>query len=210
MVTATRLRPAERGAALLVVVLVITLLSAVGLFAMRSASLVDSATGYNRQLIQTSAMAELAVHAAAAAISAHPQSLVNELDAQQSPSADGPPRCKATAAIPGTPCVAYDSAYIFNHKTDATIATLDALPGFLGQGETRADFHVEVFSLAPSGYWTSGKSIDDKLLRVAVQAEARIRPITAVPTSTTCSTTSAPATSVQRIRATIRFDQEGF
>jgi len=48
----------ERGAALFVVVMVITLLTAVGIFAARSTSLVDAATGYGRQAAQTLALAD--------------------------------------------------------------------------------------------------------------------------------------------------------
>ena len=48
----------QRGAALFVVVMVITLLTAVGIFAARSTSLVDAATGYGRQASQTLALAD--------------------------------------------------------------------------------------------------------------------------------------------------------
>jgi hypothetical protein len=51
-------RSSERGAALFVVVMVITLLTAVGIFAARSTSLVDAATGYGRQAAQTVALAD--------------------------------------------------------------------------------------------------------------------------------------------------------
>jgi len=54
----SRSHQAERGAALFVVVMVITLLTAVGLFAVRSTSLVDAATGYARQAAQTTALAD--------------------------------------------------------------------------------------------------------------------------------------------------------
>ena len=46
-------RQDERGAAVFIVVMVVTLLTAVGVFAIRSASLVDVASGYNRQSLQT-------------------------------------------------------------------------------------------------------------------------------------------------------------
>jgi hypothetical protein len=48
----------ERGAALFVVVMVITMLTGVGLFAARSTSLVDAATGYARQAAQAVALAD--------------------------------------------------------------------------------------------------------------------------------------------------------
>jgi hypothetical protein len=55
-----RHRRSERGAAVFVVVMVITLLTAIGVFALRSASLVDQATGYDRQMAQTLALTEYA------------------------------------------------------------------------------------------------------------------------------------------------------
>lgn len=58
-------RRRQRGAALFLVVLVITVLAAVGMFAMRSASLVDVAAGYNRQGVQAAFLADFASRAAA-------------------------------------------------------------------------------------------------------------------------------------------------
>src|SRR5690606_38428134 len=57
---------AQRGNALFVVVMVITLLTAVGLFAMRSASLSNLAAGYNRQGTQTLYLSEFGTRSAAA------------------------------------------------------------------------------------------------------------------------------------------------
>ncbi|HMJ10125.1 MAG TPA: hypothetical protein VK524_01905, partial [Polyangiaceae bacterium] len=55
-----RRRSSERGAAVFIVVMVITLVTAIGVFAARSASLVDIATGYDRQLVQTRLLSEYA------------------------------------------------------------------------------------------------------------------------------------------------------
>lgn len=61
-------RRQERGAAVFVVVLAITLLTAVGVFALRSASLVDQAAGYDRQASQTLYLSEYAGRAVAAEV----------------------------------------------------------------------------------------------------------------------------------------------
>ncbi|MFO0571650.1 MAG: hypothetical protein U0263_38840 [Polyangiaceae bacterium] len=61
-------RRRERGAAVFVVVLTITLLTAVGVFALRSASLVDQAAGYDRQASQTTYLTEYAARSVAAEI----------------------------------------------------------------------------------------------------------------------------------------------
>lgn len=65
-----RLRKAsgERGAAVFVVVLAITLLTAIGVFAVRNASLVEQAAGYGRQASQTAYLTEYAARAVAAEI----------------------------------------------------------------------------------------------------------------------------------------------
>ena len=51
-------RQNQRGAAVFIVVMVITLLTAVGMFAARSASLVDVASGYGRNAMQTQYVSE--------------------------------------------------------------------------------------------------------------------------------------------------------
>lgn len=54
------LRAGERGAALFIVVLVIMLVSAIGIFAVRVSSLVQVASGYNRRSVSASYVADLA------------------------------------------------------------------------------------------------------------------------------------------------------
>jgi hypothetical protein len=51
-------RENQRGAAVFIVVMVVTLLTAVGIFAARSASLVDVASGHNRHSMQTQYVSE--------------------------------------------------------------------------------------------------------------------------------------------------------
>lgn len=57
-------RRSERGATVLVVVCVLTLLSGIGVFAIRSIGKVDQAVGFSRQSSQTMAVAELGTTAA--------------------------------------------------------------------------------------------------------------------------------------------------
>jgi hypothetical protein len=56
----------QRGAAVFIVVMVLTLLTAVGVFAVRSASLADVAAGYDREASQASLIAQYATVAGAA------------------------------------------------------------------------------------------------------------------------------------------------
>jgi hypothetical protein len=60
-----RRRRGQRGAAVFIVVMVLTLLTAVGIFAVRSASMADIAAGYDREAAQTSLVAQYATTTAA-------------------------------------------------------------------------------------------------------------------------------------------------
>jgi hypothetical protein len=59
-------RRGERGAAVFIVVMAIVLLTGIGVFAVRTASMVDLAAGYDRQATQTHHLSELAGRTAAA------------------------------------------------------------------------------------------------------------------------------------------------
>jgi len=72
LIARVRDRREQRGAAVFLVVMVMTIIAAIGVFSMRSASLVDLATGYNRQAIQTTFMAEYAARAAATYLEKNP------------------------------------------------------------------------------------------------------------------------------------------
>lgn len=96
----------QRGAALFVVVMVITLLTAVGLFAVRSTSLVDAATGYARQAAQTTALADYGLQLVASELGEGRADRVFQLmdrRDQYCPSYDFTPPLPAPQ-----PCYAYD------------------------------------------------------------------------------------------------------
>ena len=59
-------RKGERGTTVLVVVMATTLITAIGVFAVRNISQIDQAVGYSRQAAQTNAFAELGTSAAMA------------------------------------------------------------------------------------------------------------------------------------------------
>jgi len=63
-------RKGERGTTVVVVVMVTTLITAIGIFAVRNVSQIDQAVGYSRQSAQTNALAELGTTAAITEIGA--------------------------------------------------------------------------------------------------------------------------------------------
>ena len=62
----TRPRSGQRGAAVFIVVMVLTLLTAVGIFAVRSAAMADAAAGYDREGAQAALVAQYGITATAA------------------------------------------------------------------------------------------------------------------------------------------------
>jgi hypothetical protein len=72
-------RASQRGAAVFVVLLVITLLTTLGVFAVRSSSLSTSASGYGRQMTQTHYVAEYGIVGAAAYLDVRAQAMSDKM-----------------------------------------------------------------------------------------------------------------------------------
>jgi hypothetical protein len=104
----------ERGAALFVVVMVITMLTGVGLFAARSTSLVDAATGYARQAAQAVALADYGAQLVASELGegrAERVFQLMDLRNQFCPTYGNPaawPPAWTTAGLTPQACYAYD------------------------------------------------------------------------------------------------------
>jgi hypothetical protein len=107
-----RCRSSERGAAVFIVVMVITLLTAVGLFAARAASLVDLAVGYDRQAVQTQYLSEYAGRLAALEFADPVKATLYNQRLQQ--AFDGAEKCPSNALVPNTlpspPCLKLGTA----------------------------------------------------------------------------------------------------
>ena len=101
-IAVNRLRGTERGAALFVVVMVITLLTAVGIFAARSTSLVDAATGYGRQAAQTLALADYGAKLVASELGEGRATRVFQLMDQRDQY------CPTYGTVSNQPCYAFD------------------------------------------------------------------------------------------------------
>ena len=95
-----RTRQAERGAAVFIVVMVLTLLTAVGLFAVRSASLADLAAGYDREGAQAALVAEYAVTASAAYLANDPTTVLRSFELSKGEA--NPTQCQSNAIPAGT------------------------------------------------------------------------------------------------------------
>jgi hypothetical protein len=172
----------ERGAAVFVVVMAITLLTAVGLFAAHSATLVDQASGYARLARQTQSVAEYGTLTAAAELSTGASGAYVE---QLTKSGD---LCRANTGLSGTPpCYKLFAdqldkrtyALTSRHLIESTAG--DGTPGSFGKDATTVgDFVVELtdpgpVSRAAAGTDIGGTGTSFRYLKVTATTTAQVR-----------------------------------
>jgi len=202
--------PAERGAAVFIVVMVLTLLTAVGLFAVRSASLADVAAGYDREGAQAALVAEYAISASAAYLANDPGTVVKGYLAS---IAVAPQPCQSNA-MPGPfpPAKPWPGCYRLEltelqssfGKTGESVfapANLSGSPSgstsSLNANETtNATFVVEVTDLAKTGVPAEGDDAKVSTVLMTLTAISQVRPAAACAASL-----SAPTAGQQMMRA---------
>lgn len=208
-------RQAERGAAVFIVVMVLTLLTAVGIFAVRSSSLADVAAGYDREGAQAALVAQYAVTASAAYLANPAISgtlLAAYADTVKNLKANAP-QCQSNALpapIPlGSPspgCAKLDSndiqtsvsktagAFVFAPTNQSggpgTTSSLNA------NETTNAFFVVEITEVAKTGVPSPGSSTSPVMMNITAMAQVR-------PTDACVNGTTAPAAGQQVMRAMI-------
>jgi hypothetical protein len=210
-----RTRQAERGAAVFIVVMVLTLLTAVGLFAVRSASLADLAAGYDREGAQAALVAEYAVTASAAFLANDPTTVLRGFELSKK---SNPRQCQSNAIPAGTfpgpeprpGCYRLDLDEVQNSFRRTTGETVFALPNLVGgptgstsslniHEKTNATFVVEVTDAAHTGVPEAGASVSaPSPILMTLTAISHVRPAAACAASD-----SAPAAGQQVMRAMV-------
>lgn len=194
-----RRRREERGAAVFVVVLVLTLITAIGVFSMRAAGLVDLATGFNRQNVQASFLAEFAVRATASYLSDNPRLLDD---------AERPANCAPAllAADPQATCYPLESITLtaaYNASAPQTFS--DGLTGMLSvpgnATQVQANLSAELTEPGPaSTAFAPGFEVGTPFRQVTVTSRARVFP-TGGGATQECSAGSRESLSQQIVRA---------
>jgi hypothetical protein len=184
-----RRRAPERGAAVFVVVLVVTLLSALGLFAVRSATLTNLASGYNRQATQTHYMGEYALLLMAAELGGP----ARQNYAEEMWSGTHSDKCQASASLTNPTCF---PVYYLDIETRVQSyeptnellipTTADGVtPGSLGPGHLEGDFRVELTDIheggAAKGMALTGAHTLPRFFWITVTATGQVRPESADP-----------------------------
>jgi hypothetical protein len=156
----------QRGAAVFIVVMVLTLLTAVGIFAVRSASMADVAAGYDREAAQASLVAQYATTATAAYLATP---MGSTIISKIQPSLN----CQSNKTL-SAPCFKMGSSMLEVSTLAASGEDLfeTSSSSLNANGKTVADFMVELTDAAPTGVPSAG---GQHSVQVAVTATAQVQ-----------------------------------
>jgi len=193
-----RSRRSERGAVIFIVIMVLTVLSAIGIFAARAAGLNQRMSGYARQATQTAYVAEYGTLA-----------MIDELSGDRkaiylAEMAKGTELCRADERISGVatmglPCYrVYMSELQDRLQEDKSGITMfdDTAAGSFGSTELRGDFVVELTDRSRAGRAIAGMDqggVGPRFrydqVTLTTTGQVRPNPGAAVPNTAVCSTT---------------------
>jgi hypothetical protein len=187
---------------MLVVILVVTMLMGVGMFAARSATLATSASGYNRQMTQTHYWTEFAMLTATAELSTLRKGAYVTLMQQKPADCDSAKNLGANTVVSNYTC------YIFGYSdlelslanegsNTLIINPSGTTPGSLGRSQLDARFEVEMTDLGPAMPPVDGQDLTGggalQYRSVTLNANGQIRLPTAAGSPASASTELARA-----------------
>jgi hypothetical protein len=205
-------RRRARGMTVYIVLLVIAMLSAVGVFATRSASLAVAQSGYFRQSVQTHYVTEYAVLATLAAIETDTPGYIAEMEAhteEYQATEVGSEWRKCRTYGENQRCYKFAKAGIESRLSGATLIAdrpndpggepLDE-PGSLGRADVEANFMVEATELAQVVGPIAGQRATDMpvtFYAVTLSSTGQVGPPGAPGNSFTSAATSVETARVQ-------------
>jgi Tfp pilus assembly protein PilX len=194
----SRRRRRQGGAAIFLVVMVLTIIAAIGVFSMRSASLVDKATGYSRQSVQATAMAEYAARTAATYLESNPE------------------LASSTARVPGceqglqdidpdAPCTVFKNGMLAEAlMANAPTTPENGMTGFMSlpsdPTQVTTEFVTEMSEPSMASVTASPGFTSGLFKQVTFTSIARVFPTSGSDT-TVCSPTARETVSQQTVRA---------
>ena len=205
-IPASRRRAGARGAAVFVVVLVITMLTTIGLFAARSASLSTAASGHGRQMTQTHYMTEYAMLGALSELSTERREGYIKLMTRNDFRDD----CATLVSenVSNRTCYTFSYGSLENLLGMPIVNPRTALAhGSLGPGDVEADFVIEMTDLGPSQRAIPGMDLTSagaaklSYMEVTVTAIGQVRPTPTNGDPTTVDQVSAISASIDASRA---------
>jgi len=181
-----RSRRRQRGASVLVVFLVITMLTGIGIFAARSATLATTVAGSSKQLAQTRYITEYAIMHAAAALARNPQMYIDQMPGYVQVANDR--KCMCFDQVPNATCYPLLVPAIEAETGMPLIVPADAangVPGGLGAASIEVDFSIDLSDFAPAAPPVAGESLNANspvkvgYRSITLTAAAQLRPVSA-------------------------------
>lgn len=201
----------QRGAALFITVMVITLLTAIGIFSMNAASLANQASGFNRQGVQTTYVAEFAARAVAAELVGKEQHYFRHISA-------GTDDCRANLELKGlvgedqlVPCYKLQTGEVWERidtQFPGNVGTAQSpqVLGELNRGNLEGAFIVEMTDLARAGTPIAGEDVAQdqfKFMQVMITATGQVRPSS--EDDSACTASFAASSGLSNLRAQVTF-----
>ena len=188
--------------AVFLVVLVMTMVTGIGVFSMHSASLVDRATGFHRQNVQSAAMVEFGARAAATWLGPNKTEV---LAARDGPAPRQTAGCnEALVSVnPNAECWVIKSAMLNTQFADsAPVAVANGLLGQLSPSLDSTVVNAEVSTEVTESFDANGVPPGESGSKkeITFTTHARIFPTDAT-TLTSCQAASRGAVSQQKLRA---------
>ncbi|HTV17776.1 MAG TPA: hypothetical protein VMG12_03875 [Polyangiaceae bacterium] len=191
-------RRSQGGATVFLVVMVLTIIAAIGVFSMRSASLVDKATGYSRQSVQATAMAEYAARTAATYLESNPE-LVS--------ATTRVPGCEQSLQDidPDAPCTVFKNGMLSEAlMANAPSSPENGMTGFMSlpsdPTQIATEFVTEMSEPSMASVTASPGFTSGLFKQVTFTSIARVYPTSGSQTSV-CSNAARGAVSQQSVRA---------
>lgn len=208
-----RARRSERGNALLIVVMVITLMTAVGMYSMTAASLAEQAIGFNRLSVQTTYVAEFAARSVVA-------ELVGKEKLYFEYVARGTDDCRANSqlvqaveAYEGTerpPCYKLMASEMWNRFNTSfpgnAGGSVGSLFGDMSRAETSGNFVVEMTDMARAGGPIAGEDVGNSpfmYMQMLLSATGQVSP--GDLSGNACNAAFSSSSGLQTLRAQVTF-----
>lgn len=204
----------QRGNALFIVVMVTTLLTAVGLYSMRAASLANQATGYNRQGTQAAYIAEFAVTNMISELHSNPTHYYQRMLA-------GTDDCRATASLaratnsrPSCYKQLTGDLWLQAHARYGNAVGSDRSDyiGVLSRGDLEGAFAVEMTDLTRVNRPIAGEDSSSdhfRYMQTVLTARGQVRPRVTAGEEAVCDEALTITAGQQTVRAQVSFGPVG-
>ncbi|MBK8256040.1 MAG: hypothetical protein IPK82_25650 [Polyangiaceae bacterium] len=208
LIARAKRRRDQRGAAVLIVFLVLMMLAGVGAYAAHSSTVSTAVAGSSKQLSQTRYVTEYAVMNAMAALARDPQRYVNQMP-QYAPAANDP-KCYGFALVPNATCYPMGIKQLEDEAGTPLIVPADSvanIPGGLGPASIEADFNIDLTDLMPASPPVPGEALNAEspvklgYLAVTLTAIGQLRPVVDPSDTAAVAKELAASASVQAWRA---------